>query len=105
MGAITSVGLTPEVFLKAFEAGNDLLLFSQTTPLAEEAFRVILSAVRKSAALRRRLDESVHRILSVKGRIQFIPLQYRAHLKARITRQIEKLRKSVVEVGPRVITV
>jgi beta-N-acetylhexosaminidase len=104
MGAITTVGLTPELFLKAFEAGNDLLLFSQTTPLVSDAFNLIVSAARKSATLRRRVDESVQRILTLKSRTEFIPLQYRAHLKARITRHIEKLRKSVVEVGTRALT-
>src|SRR5215467_4323409 len=90
MGAVTGIGLTPDLFLRAFEAGNDLLLFSQTTPLVEKAFKTVLSAVRGSAVLRRRLDESVDRILSLKGQMQFVPLRYRAHLKARITRQIER---------------
>jgi beta-N-acetylhexosaminidase len=102
MGAVTSIGLTPELFLRAFEAGNDLILFSQSTPLTEQAFRTILRAARSSAALRKRLDESIDRILALKGRLEFIPLRYRTHLKARITRQIEKLRKSIVETGPRV---
>ncbi len=105
MGAVTAVGLTPDLFLRAFEAGNDFLLFSQSTPLVEQAFRRIVNAVRKSAVLRRRVDESVERILTLKGRIEFVPLRYRAHLKARITRQIEKLRKSVVEVGLPAMTV
>jgi beta-glucosidase-like glycosyl hydrolase len=105
MGAVTSIGLTPELFLRAFEAGNDLLLFSQTTPLVEKAFQVILSAARISAVLRRRVDASVERILSLKAQIEFVPLRYRAHLKPRITRQIEKLRRSVVEIGPRAVTV
>jgi beta-N-acetylhexosaminidase len=104
MGAVTSVGLTPELFLRAFEAGNDLLLFSQTTPLVEQAFKKILNAARKSALLRRRVDESAERIMTLKGRIEFVPLRYRSHLKARIIRQIEKLRKSV-EVVPRAVTV
>ena len=95
MGAVTSLGLTPELFLRAFEAGNDLLLFSQTTPLAAQAVRTILKAARESAALRRRVDESVERILALKGQMEFMPLRYRTHLKARITRQIDKLRKSV----------
>jgi beta-N-acetylhexosaminidase len=98
MGAVSSVGLTPELFLRAFEAGNDLLLFSQTTPLVERAFNTILRAARKSAVLRHRVDESIERIMALKGRIEFIPLRYRAHLQTRITRQIEKLRKSLVEV-------
>jgi beta-glucosidase-like glycosyl hydrolase len=105
MGAVTSIGLTPELFFRAFEAGNDLLLFSQTTPLVEKAFKTILSEIRGSAALRRRLDESVDRILALKGRMEFVPLRYRAHLKARINRQIERLRKSTVDVASRAVTV
>jgi beta-N-acetylhexosaminidase len=105
MGAITSLGLTPELFLRAFEAGNDMLLFSQATPLVERAYKTILSEVRSSSSLRRRLDESVDRILALKGQIEFVPLRYRAHLQARITRQIDKLRKTVTPVGPRAVTV
>src|SRR5262245_8201086 len=63
MGAVTSVGLTPDLFLRAFEAGNDVLLFSQTTPLLENAFKTIVAAARKSAILHQRVDESVQRIL------------------------------------------
>ena len=95
MGAVTTLGLTPELFLRAFEAGNDLLLFSQTTPLVEEAFKTIVKAARSSATLRRRVDDSVERILTLKGKIEFVPLRYRSHLKPRITRQIDKLRKSL----------
>jgi len=105
MGAVTSIGLTPDLFLRAFEAGNDVLLFSQTTPLLENAFKTILAAARKSAILRRRVDESLDRILTLKGRIEFVPLRYRAHLKSRINRQIEKLRKSAVEISARALTV
>jgi beta-N-acetylhexosaminidase len=99
MGAVTNIGLTPELFLRAFEAGNDLLLFSQTTPLAEQAYKMILKSVRPSAVLRRRLDESVERILTLKARMEFLPLRYRTHLKARITRQIDKLRKPLEPVA------
>ena len=95
MGAVTALGLTPELFLRAFEAGNDLLLFSQTTPLVHQAFKTILTAARNSAALRHRVDESVERILTLKARMEFMPLRYRTHLKARITRQIDKLRRSL----------
>lgn len=95
MGAVTTVGLIPDLFLRAFEAGNDLLLFSQTTPLLEQAFKTILLAARSSATLRKRVDESVERILALKGRLEFRPLRYRTHLRARITRQIEKLRRTV----------
>jgi len=105
MGAITGFGLTADLFLRAFEAGNDILLFSQSTPLVENAFRTILRAVRGSSSLRARLDESVERILNLKGRTEFVPLRYRTHLKARISRQADKLRNSVVEISPRHVTV
>jgi beta-N-acetylhexosaminidase len=95
MGAVTTIGLTPDLFLHAFQAGNDLLLFSQTTPLVEQAFKTIVRAARSSAALRNRLDESLARILTLKQRMDFLPLRYRTHLRARISRQIEKLRKTV----------
>lgn len=99
MGAVTTIGLTPDLFLRAFEAGNDMLLFSQTTPLVEQAFKAILRAVRGSDALRKRVDESVGRILKLKGRLQFQPLRYRAHLKSRLVRQITKLQNSLVVAG------
>jgi beta-N-acetylhexosaminidase len=105
MGAVTSMGLTPELFLRAFEAGNDLLLFSHTTPLVREAHRTIVAAARKDAALRRRVDESAGRILALKNRIEFTPVRHRVHLKARITRQIERLRESLVEAGAGALTV
>ena len=95
MGAISSIGLTPDVFLRAFEAGNDMLLFSQTTPLVEQAFTTILRAVRSSEALRARLDASVDRILLLKTRIHYTPPRYRPHIKARIGRQIDRLKRSL----------
>lgn len=99
MGAVTSIGLTPDLFVRAFEAGNDLLVFSQTTPLVELGFKSILRASRESAVLRKRLDESVERILALKSSIELMPLRYRTHLKSRITRQIEKLRRTTEAVG------
>jgi len=95
MGAISAIGLTPELFLRAFEAGNDLLLFSQCTPLVEQAFRLILRTARKNEALRSRIDQSVYRIVELKTRIQYTPVRYRAHIRSRINRQIEKLRTEI----------
>jgi beta-N-acetylhexosaminidase len=94
MGAITGLGLTPETFLEAFDAGADMLLFSQTTPLAVEAFRGMVKALRRSAAMRARLDHSLERILALKSRIG-PPGRYRPHMKARIARQIAKIHKGV----------
>jgi beta-N-acetylhexosaminidase len=95
MGAITSIGLTPETFLRAFEAGNDLLLFSQSTPLVEQAFRTIVRAARASAVFRSRVDQSVERIAALKSKLQVVPARNRIHARARIVRQIEKLRSSL----------
>jgi hypothetical protein len=61
----------------------------------EQAFSNLVRAVRGSAMLRRRLDESVERVLRLKSQIQFSPLRYRAHLQSRIVRQIEKLKMTL----------
>jgi beta-N-acetylhexosaminidase len=91
LGAVHTVGLTSDIFLQAFEAGNDMMLFSQITPLVEHGFQTLLRAVRQSEALRSRLDSSVARILSMKRGIRTVPVRYRAKLRTRIVRQIEKL--------------
>jgi beta-N-acetylhexosaminidase len=95
MGAISSIGLTPSRFLEAFEAGNDLIQFSQTTALVEEGFSTIVAACRKSAALRNRLNASVERILTIKRRIP-PAVRNRSYLRTRVLRQVEKLRKAPV---------
>jgi beta-N-acetylhexosaminidase len=95
MGAVTSTGLTPATFLRAVEAGNDMCLFSQTTPLLRDAFDHIVSTARSDARIRARVDESVERILRRKKRIEVSTLRYRPHMKARLGRQIAKLRDSI----------
>jgi beta-N-acetylhexosaminidase len=95
MGAISSTGLTPDLFLRAFEAGNDLMLFSQSTPLVEQAFRTFVREARTSAALRNKVDESVSRMLLLKSRLHDTPVRYRAQIRARLNRQIERLQTSV----------
>jgi len=94
LGAVTGLGLTPERFLEAFEAGNDMLLFSQTTPLVEQAFQSILRAARQSTAMRNRITASVQRILALKRRIP-LPLRNRATARSRILRHIDRLSRGV----------
>ncbi|HET9215893.1 MAG TPA: glycoside hydrolase family 3 N-terminal domain-containing protein [Terriglobia bacterium] len=94
LGAVTGLGLTPERFLEAFEAGNDMLLFSQTTPLVEQAYHTILRAARQSIAMRNRITASVQRILALKRRIP-LPLRNRANARTRILRHIDRLSRSV----------
>jgi beta-N-acetylhexosaminidase len=91
MGAISGIGLAPSRFLEAFEAGNDLLQFSQITPLVEEAFSTLVAACRKSAVLHNRLNMSVERILKLKHKIP-PTVRNRAYLRARVLRQVEKLK-------------
>jgi beta-N-acetylhexosaminidase len=94
LGAVSSLGLTPERFLEAFEAGNDMLLFSQTTPLVEQAFQTILRAARQNTALRNRITASVQRIYALKRRIP-LPLRNRASARSRILRHIDRLSRNV----------
>jgi beta-N-acetylhexosaminidase len=94
LGAVTGLGLTPERFLEAFEAGNDMLLFSQTTPLVEQAYHTILRAARQSVAMRNRVTASVQRILALKRRIP-LPLRNGANARTRILRHIDRLSRNV----------
>jgi beta-N-acetylhexosaminidase len=91
LGAVHTVGLTSDIFLQAFEAGNDMMLFSQITPLVEHGFQSMVRAARQSEAFRARLDLSVERILRMKQSIRTAPIRYRAQMRSRIVRQIEKL--------------
>ena len=95
MGAVTSTGLTAKTFLRAIQAGNDIVLFSQTTPLLEEAFEFIVASARADAKLRNRVDRSVERILHLKKKIVFAPLRHRHHVRGRLIRQIEKLKEPI----------
>jgi beta-N-acetylhexosaminidase len=90
MGAISGLGLTSDRFLEALEAGNDMLLFSQATPLVEQAFQAIVRAAKESATLRNRINASAERILSLKLRIQ-PGIQNRSYARTRVLRHIEKL--------------
>jgi beta-N-acetylhexosaminidase len=101
MGAITSLGLTADRFLEAIEAGNDMVLFSQTTPLVEQAYQTVLRAARQSAALRNRITASAQRILALKKRIQ-PAVRNRANLRVRTLRQIERL-SNMIESGVRAV--
>jgi len=91
LGAVHTVGLTSDIFLQAFEAGNDMMMFSQITPLVEHGFQSMVRAARRSEALRERIDASVERIVAMKRRIPASPVRYRAQMRNRIVRQIEKL--------------
>jgi beta-N-acetylhexosaminidase len=94
-GAVHAVGLTSDIFLQAFLAGNDMMLFSQTTPLVEHGFQAMVRATRQSEAMRARVDESVERILTLKQGLRNTPVRFRAQTRTRTLRQIEKLRKGM----------
>jgi beta-N-acetylhexosaminidase len=95
MGAVTASGLTPKTFLKAIQAGNDMVMFSQLTPLLDQAFELVVESARSDLDLRKRIDQSVERILHAKRKLEFAPIRNRPHAKARLTRQIEKLKQSI----------
>lgn len=98
MGAVSSLGLTAGRFLEAFEAGNDMMLFSQTTPLVFEAFQTILRAAKKSVAMRARIDASVRRIVSLKLRIP-PAIKNRGYARTRVLRHIEKFSRTIAAVS------
>jgi len=91
LGAVHTVGLSSDIFLQAFDAGNDMMMFSQVTPLVEHGFQSMVRAARQSETLRARVDLSVERILAMKRGIRTSPVRYRAQMRSRIVRQIEKL--------------
>ncbi len=97
MGAVTTFGLKPETFVRAVEAGNDMIQFSQATPLAESGFQAVLARARTDRNFRRRVDESVDRILDLKRRLPPAPAKPRPATRNRLVRQIEKLREFVLE--------
>lgn len=98
MGAITSRGLTPGTFLDALKAGNDVLLFSQATPLVEEAFELILTTAAGDSAFRQQIDTSAERVVGLKRRLDSTPPTNRAHRRGRLIRQIARLRNSIPDV-------
>lgn len=64
MGAIEKNYGSGEASVLAFEAGNDILLMPENFP---EAYKAVLEAVKSGRITQNRLDESVLRILSLKG--------------------------------------
>ena len=51
----------------------------------------MVRVARQSEAFRARVDASVERILTMKQGIRTTPIRYRAQMRSRIVRQIEKL--------------
>ena len=68
MGAVARQYSIEESALLAFEAGCDVLLVCSRLEKVEDCFRTIMSEVEKSDALKKRLRESVQRILDLKTR-------------------------------------
>ena len=64
MGAIEKNYGSGEACVLAFEAGNDILLMPNDF---NAAYKAVLSAVQSNRISIARLDESVHRILKLKG--------------------------------------
>jgi hypothetical protein len=71
-----------------------MVMFSQTTPLVEDAYTLLVETARSDGAFRKRVDQSVERILEAKKKIEFAPIRNRANVRARLTRQIDRLKQS-----------
>lgn len=98
LGAITSRGLTAGTFSDAIRAGNDLLFFSQTTPLVEEAFELVVRIASEEAGFRRRVESSSARILRMKRKLALTVPPNRTRARSRLVRQIERLHNSISRV-------
>ncbi len=55
-----------EVVLRAVEAGNDIVMFSQTPEFNGPIWNTLIDAYRSDSSFRRRVDESVRRLLRLK---------------------------------------
>lgn len=66
MGGIVERYDMGEACVKALQAGNDLLLFREESPLIEEVFETTLRAAESRALSEERLNDAVRRILGVK---------------------------------------
>ena len=55
-----------EVVLRAVEAGNDIVMFSQTPEFNGPIWNTLIDAYRSDRSFRRRVDESVRRLLRLK---------------------------------------
>ncbi|MEX2442356.1 MAG: glycoside hydrolase family 3 protein [Alkalispirochaeta sp.] len=55
-----------EVVMRAVEVGNDIVMFSQTPEFDGPIWNTLIDAYRSDATFRRRVDESVRRILRLK---------------------------------------
>lgn len=91
MGAVTALGLKPETFLEAIAAGNDMVLFTQVTPLLSAGAELLIREARRSPAFARRVDEAYTRVLSRKAQLSRNPPVHRPQNRARVLRQIERL--------------
>ena len=69
MGALQNNFTNEEITRLAFLAGNDILLYNSTWDKQIEAYDTILEAVQSGEISEERLDESVRRILKLKGEI------------------------------------
>lgn len=100
MGAVTALGLKPETFVEAVAAGNDMMLFTQVTPLLSAGAELLIREARRSPALARRVDEAYVRIMKRKALLSNDPPVHRPQNRARVLRQIERLWQSVTAAEP-----
>ena len=64
--SITALGSVPDAAVKAVRAGADMLLVSGPAGDQQASYVAVLNAVRDGEIARKRLDEAVVRVLSVK---------------------------------------
>ena len=69
MGAVDQQRSAGEVVLQALKAGNDLVMYCKTWDRIEEAHAALTRALRTGSLPKRRVEDSLTRILSLKSRL------------------------------------
>jgi beta-N-acetylhexosaminidase len=83
--------------IKAFLAGNDMLMFAGTLRHQRLAFQAMLAAVKSKRVPEARLKESVLRVLNAKNEMQLGPFVYNAAKATASLEEAEKMARQVLK--------
>jgi beta-N-acetylhexosaminidase len=82
--------------VRAFLAGNDMLMLAGLLKNQKKAYDAVLAAVKSGRISRRRLNESVGRILELKDRPRFAKVLFEEKKSREIKTKIESLSKQIM---------
>lgn len=83
--------------VRAFLAGNDMLMLAGLLKNQKKAYDSVLAAVRSGRISKERLDESVKRILELKDRPRFAKVMFEEKKSREIKTKVESLSKQIMQ--------